>query len=216
MIVAKIKGVKKCLSAEELKKFCKECEEIEVYKSAELNVCPVNGAGAQEGEVFSWVLSTANTDRDGEIVRQDGWETDSYLKNPVVLWAHDYAKPAIGRCINIGIVNGTLFGQVVFNSREVDPFAWGIKERVKNGSIKGGSVGFRVLDADIETIDGREVLCFKRMELLEFSICNVPANPFALCTEIQNQTAAGAGSNKSTENTDKGGFYESLKRVLSA
>lgn len=216
MIVAKIKGVKKCLTAEELKTVCRECEEIEVYKSAELNICPKTEGQTDGEEVFSWVLSTENKDRDGEIVKQDGWETENYMKNPVVLWAHDYAKPAIGRCINVGIVNGTLFGQVVFNSKEVDPFAWGIKERVKNGSIKGGSVGFRVLDADIEMINGREVLCFKRMELLEFSICNVPANPFALCTEIQNQTAAGAGSNKSTENTDKGGFYESLKRVLSA
>lgn len=214
MIVAKIKGVKKCLTAEELKTVCRECEEIEVYKSAELNICPSDDKRADGEEVFSWVLSTENKDRDGEIVKQDGWETENYMKNPVVLWAHDYAKPAIGRCINVGIVNGTLFGQVVFNSKEVDPFAWGIKERVKNGSIKGGSVGFRVLDADIEMINGNDVLCFKKMELLEFSICNVPANPFALCADMQSLSAA-ADNMKSTENENKGGFYESLKRALS-
>jgi phage head maturation protease len=47
-------------------------------------------------------------------------------------------------------------------------------------------VGFRVLEIEIpskeETQDGT-TLIFRKQELLEFSICNVPANPFALTKE---------------------------------
>jgi phage head maturation protease len=54
---------------------------------------------------------------------------------------------------------------------------------VKVGVIRAGSVGFRVLEIEIpekKTIDDGTSLIFRKQELLEFSICNVPANPFAL------------------------------------
>jgi phage head maturation protease len=44
-------------------------------------------------------------------------------------------------------------------------------------------VGFRVIEIEIpdkeDSKDGT-TLIFRKQELLEFSICNVPANPFAL------------------------------------
>jgi phage head maturation protease len=44
-------------------------------------------------------------------------------------------------------------------------------------------VGFRVLEIEIpsaaDSKDGTSLI-FRKQELLEFSVCNVPANPFAL------------------------------------
>jgi phage head maturation protease len=54
---------------------------------------------------------------------------------------------------------------------------------VKAGVIRAGSVGFRVIEIEIpdkETAKDGTTLIFRKQELLEFSICNVPANPFAL------------------------------------
>jgi HK97 family phage prohead protease len=72
---------------------------------------------------------------------------------------------------------------VFFNPKEFDPFGWSVGERVKAGVIRAGSVGFRVLEIEIPdkaaAKDGT-TLIFRKQELLEFSICNVPANPFAL------------------------------------
>jgi HK97 family phage prohead protease len=72
---------------------------------------------------------------------------------------------------------------IVFNDKSFDPFGWAIGERVKAGVIRAGSVGFRVMEIEIpdkETAKDGTSLIFRKQELLEFSICNVPANPFAL------------------------------------
>jgi HK97 family phage prohead protease len=67
---------------------------------------------------------------------------------------------------------------VVFNGKDYDPFGWAIGERVKAGVIRAGSVGFRILEIEIpdkETGKDGTTLIFRKQELLEFSICNVPA-----------------------------------------
>jgi HK97 family phage prohead protease len=72
---------------------------------------------------------------------------------------------------------------VFFNDKEYDAFGWSIGQRVKAGVIRAGSVGFRVIEIEIPdkaTAQDGTSLIFRKQELLEFSICNVPANPFAL------------------------------------
>jgi HK97 family phage prohead protease len=101
----------------------------------------------------------------------------------VIEWAHRYDIPAIGRAEGLYADEKGLHGTVIFNDREYDPFGWGIGERVKNGVIRAGSVGFRVIEIEIpdkETAKDGTTLIFRKQELLEFSICNVPANPWAL------------------------------------
>ena len=48
------------------------------------------------GGALTFVASTGEVDRHGDTVALDGWKLDEYRQNPVVLWAHDYRKPAIG------------------------------------------------------------------------------------------------------------------------
>jgi len=112
-----------------------------------------------------------------------GRELERYRENPVVQWSHAYDIPAIGRAEDVASDEQGLGGRIVFNERDYDPFGWSIGERVRRGIIRAGSVGFRVLEVEFPGKDGGEdgtTLIFRRQELLEFSICNVPANPFAL------------------------------------
>jgi phage head maturation protease len=54
--------------------------------------------------------------------------------------------------------------------------------------IRAGSVGFRVMEIEIPSKDDSRdgtSLIFRKQELLEFSICNVPANPWALVKNIE-------------------------------
>lgn len=135
------------------------------------------------GEKFHWVMSTFDLDRDFERIDPNGWDLKNYRKNPIILWSHDYKTPAIGYAENI-TVSDKLEGDIVFNDKNSDVFGWGIGQRVKNGVLRSGSVGFRV--DEIEFIDHtanpneKADLIYRKQELLEFSICNVPANPFAL------------------------------------
>jgi HK97 family phage prohead protease len=132
---------------------------------------------------FAWTLSTFDLDRMGERIDPLGWDYQAYVKNPIVEWSHRYDIPAIGKIDNLTIDENGLHGLIIFNDKEYDPFAWSIEQRIKAGVLRAGSVGFRVLEIEIpdkKTAEDGTYLIFRKQELLEFSICNVPANPFAL------------------------------------
>ncbi|MCD1653597.1 peptidase [Treponema zuelzerae] len=156
-------------------------EEIELVSSGIL-MKDADHAG-NTGDTFHWIFSTYDSDRVDERIDQNGWDLEHYLMNPVVLWAHNHCIPAIAVASDVE-AKDTLTGTIRFNDKAYDEFGWGIGERVKNGIIRSGSVGLRLLE--VEFIDHRhnpEEKCdviFRKQELLEFSICNVPANPFAL------------------------------------
>ncbi|GHV71003.1 hypothetical protein AGMMS49928_20990 [Spirochaetia bacterium] len=145
-------------------------------------------AGSETADGLPWTLSTFHLDRYGERVDPAGWEFACYAKNPVVEWAHNYLIPAIGKMEGLAADGDGLHGLVCFNDKAFDPFGWAIGERVKAGVIRAGSVGFRVIEIEIpdkEMAKDGTSLIFRKQELLEFSICNVPANPFALAKTIE-------------------------------
>jgi HK97 family phage prohead protease len=134
-------------------------------------------------EGIAWAFSTFDLDRFDERIDPAGWDFKQYLKNPVIEWAHRYDIPAIGKAEGIYADEKGLHGSVIFNGKDYDPFGWAIGERVRNGVIRAGSVGFRILEIELPSKeDGKDgtTLIFRKQELLEFSVCNVPANPFAL------------------------------------
>jgi HK97 family phage prohead protease len=158
---------------------------------ASVPFCLGTDTGEEDSGGVPWVFSTFDLDRFDERIDPAGWDYAQYLKNPVVEWAHRYDIPAIGRADGIYTDEKGLHGSVVFNDKDYDPFGWAIGERVRHGVIRAGSVGFRVLEIELltrkgvgrsekgEVEDGTDLI-FRKQELLEFSICNVPANPFAL------------------------------------
>jgi HK97 family phage prohead protease len=140
-------------------------------------------ADSEAAEGLAWTLSTFDLDRFGERIDPAGWDYKRYKDNPVVEWAHRYDIPAIGKIEGLTADDNGLHGTVIFNDKDYDPFGWAIGQRVKAGVIRAGSVGFRVMEIEIpdkETGKDGTTLIFRKQELLEFSICNVPANPFAL------------------------------------
>jgi hypothetical protein len=137
----------------------------------------------QETEVYPWVMSTFDLDRDNERIDVKGWDLREYCDNPVILWSHDHMIPAIGYAEDVK-AEDTLSGGIVFNPKDADEFGWGIGQRVKFGSLRSGSVGFRVDEVEFTdhraSPDAEEDLIYRKQKLMEFSICNIPANPFAL------------------------------------
>jgi len=140
---------------------------------------------------FPWTLSTFDLDRFGERIDPQGWDFKRFVNNPVVEWSHRYDIPAIGKIEGLTVDDEGLHGLVFFNDKSFDAFGWSIGQRVKAGVIRAGSVGFRVVEIEIpskeDSKDGTSLI-FRKQELLEFSICNVPANPFALAKSIEAET----------------------------
>jgi HK97 family phage prohead protease len=155
-------------------------EDIEVVAPAPFCLASADGEGTTG---VAWTFSTFDLDRYGERVDPAGWDYKRYMDNPVVQWAHRYDIPAIGQADGLYTDDKGLHGSIVFNDKDYDHFGWAIGQRVKAGVIRAGSVGFRVIEIEIPSkADGADGTCliFRKQELLEFSICNVPANPFAL------------------------------------
>ncbi len=146
--------------------------------------------GNETEKGFPWTLSTFNLDRFGERIDPQGWDFKRFMDNPVVEWAHRYDIPAIGKIEGLAVDDKGLHGVVFFNDKSFDAFGWSIGQRVKTGVIRAGSVGFRVTEIEIpskeDSKDGTSLI-FRKQELLEFSICNVPANPFALAKSASNE-----------------------------
>jgi len=147
-------------------------------------------AGSETEKGYPWTLSTYDLDRFGERIDPAGWDFKRYMNNPIVEWAHRYDIPAIGKIEGLAVDDGGLHGLVFFNDKSFDAFGWSIGQRVKAGVIRAGSVGFRVMEIEIpskeDSKDGTSLI-FRKQELLEFSICNVPANPFALAKSMGNE-----------------------------
>jgi len=168
---------------------------------------------------FAWTLSTFDLDRFGERVDPAGWDFSQFVKNPVVEWAHRYDIPAIGKIEGLAVDDKGLHGLVIFNDKSFDAFGWGIGERVKAGVIRAGSVGFRVLEIEIPNKEdapngGKDgtSLIFRKQELLEFSICNVPANPYALTKTMSNEKLTNNNDNGSNATPYWGGLINNVER----
>ncbi|MDR0760631.1 MAG: HK97 family phage prohead protease [Treponema sp.] len=162
---------------------------------------------SETAEGLPWTLSTFDLDRFSERIDPAGWDYKRYMDNPVIEWAHRYDIPAIGKADSLYADEKGLHGLVIFNDKDYDPFGWAIGQRVKAGVIRAGSVGFRILEIEIpskeDSKDGTSLI-FRKQELLEFSICNVPANPFALTKTIAE------GKPETTQELDGSMFWGGL------
>ena len=146
----------------------------------------VEGSAFQQraaGGPLTFVASTGSVDRHGDTVAPEGWRLDAYRENPVVLWAHDYRRPAIGRAQSVWRDGGALLARLEFADTE---FAREVDGLYRQGYQQGVSVGFRPLRFE-ERRDARTGaflgIRFLEQELLEISAVPVPANQAALMTQ---------------------------------
>ena len=138
-----------------------------------------NAAGGDYG-LLTVVASTGDVDRHGDVIAPEGWRLEAYRRNPVVLWAHDYRRPAIGRAAAVWREGDALLAQVEFAPTE---FAGEVAALYRQGYQQGVSVGFRPIRFE-ERRDARSGaflgIRFLEQELLEISAAPVPANGRAL------------------------------------
>ncbi|KKM62867.1 hypothetical protein LCGC14_1517310 [marine sediment metagenome] len=127
----------------------------------------------ENGIITGAVGSTGSTDRDGEVLDPKGWQLENFKNAPRLLWSHDARSLPIGKVMNVRVdKDGSLRFDAEFAEKE-NAFAHDVAKLVRGGFLNTFSVGFRGLEFD------REEETFTKMELLEISLVNVPANPDA-------------------------------------
>lgn len=140
-------------------------------------------AAEVENEVrtLRFCFSDGSIDRAGDMIEPKGWELESFLKNPIALWAHSSYEPPIGRAKNVAVTGGRLMGDIEFADAETYGFADTVYRLAKGGYINAVSVGFNPLEwTFVNDKDRPYGIDFKRQELLEISACPVPCNANAL------------------------------------
>ncbi len=148
----------------------------------------IKAAGSTD-RVIRFIASDESVDRDGDIVTAAGWRLENYLKNPVILYGHEYDKLPVAKAVNV-IVDATA-KQLIVDAQfpRVDDVSTGtpsehalfvdsVYNLAKLGLLSAVSVGFRglkvepILDADGKCTGRR----FLEQELMELSIVPVPSN----------------------------------------
>lgn len=162
-----------------------------------------NRANAEKTREIEFVISDESRDRHGTVIPVKAWKLETFNQNGIVGYQHDVygdsfiQKPDPDDVIGVGtafIENGKLIGRVRFERKENNPKAEKIFQKVLDGILRATSVGF------IETKPGkwgegvearngdRPTYYFEEVELLEFSIVNIPSNPNAVRRSISENT----------------------------
>lgn len=136
------------------------------------------------------IISTGTVDREKEVLVPKGMDFEAYMKNPVVMWAHDYWGEPIGRSLWMKKGRKEIKAKIKFAETEQ---AEQVYQLFKGGFMSAFSVGFIPLkdhkptEEEIkekpEWVDVRRV--YDKWELLEFSAVPVPANPEALAVAVK-------------------------------
>jgi HK97 family phage prohead protease len=134
----------------------------------------------QSDKAITFIASTANPDRYGDIVDQSGWDLRAYERNPIILLNHNPTQLPIGKG-KAYVKNGQLMLDVEFDKN--DEVAQQVERKVRGGFINAVSVGFQPsesiarnkLPAD-HPYHGKSGYYFPKSELLEVSIVTIPAN----------------------------------------
>ena len=135
---------------------------------------------------IEWYASTKDKDRYWDIVKPEAFEKamEVYGLNPILLLQHNADKP-IGKVLSFTIDwNGLYIKALVTEDTD------NVMSKLKNGILKGFSIGYRLLDREREYKEDDEwnivdiTNVIKELELLEISLVSIPANPYALRKSI--------------------------------
>lgn len=150
--------------------------------SSEAHTPVVYKAGLQSKEdPFEFVMSTADEDRVGDTINQDGWDLADFRKNPIALWSHAHSLP-IGTWSKVRVEGGQLRGVLNLAEPGTSPLIDTTRKLLEQRILKAVSVGFMPLDYAERRGPRDEFLGieFRKQALLECSPCAVPMNPHAL------------------------------------
>ncbi len=168
-------------------------------------------------------VTTNSLDRDREVVLAKGGDWKTFMKNPVVQFAHDYSMPPIGKALWVrkdtkGGLEGWAAKTLYAKRPDTHPAQaeWvpdTIWHFVSEGFMPGKSIGFiplnyrppeeKEIKANPSWAKARGVI--DKWVALEYSVTPVQSNPDALVTEISKMAKKGMSMKE---------FYEAAGFVI--
>ena len=137
---------------------------------------------ANEDGSVRFRLTNLQVDRHGEVVVPDGIRLAEFKKNPIVLFGHGFETSVpIGKIVpeSFDVNKDFVDANIIFDDN--DPFAKMIGDKVRNGFLNAGSVGFMANTISNDPVLPKQTgVTIKEWELFEFSIVPIPSNSSAL------------------------------------
>jgi HK97 family phage prohead protease len=134
-------------------------------------------AGALADDEAELLANTENEDRVGDIILQKGIRDDAWRAGgAVILRDHNTGWP-VANGIRAGVEAAGYTVRIRFAPWGTSEVADETRRLVKAGVLRGVSIGFLPITYElIDRSDYSSGYLFKEIELLEISICSVPAN----------------------------------------
>lgn len=135
---------------------------------------------------WRFIISDETIDRYRTVLKMNGWILENYEKNGVVFYQHNSWSSDPDNLIAKGIAfvdKNLLIGECELEPEGSNEKADKIQAKLKFGSINATSVGFDPLQYSKgveEHGEDPDILYFRKQDLLEWSIVNIPANPNAV------------------------------------
>jgi HK97 family phage prohead protease len=123
----------------------------------------------------SMIVTSPTLDRQGDRVLLSGLDLRPFLKNPALLWAHNYHEIPIGSVTRL-TRDGDRALHAQWKWLDGDAFTDRVKNAWSQGVIRASSIGFRPLQVVANEVGGYDI---PASELLEVSLCPIGANPDA-------------------------------------
>jgi HK97 family phage prohead protease len=136
-----------------------------------------------------FTISTESVDRDNDTISLRGWMLDSFARNPVVFYNHETYDYPIGKAVEISVSGSALRSTVEFMPSTIPngagEAAEAVFQMVEGGFLCAASVGFRPLEyttakSRMSDDDWWPAMDFTKVELMEWSVVGIPANPDAV------------------------------------
>lgn len=137
----------------------------------------------QESKTITALISTYTWDRMSERFAKGSWDFNDYLKNPVVLWAHDQWTQPIAKCLSVQEGDEGVVAVCAFDEKSEE--AMKIFDLYQRGFLSSFSVGFLPKAWELEPLmpgSQQKGVVYTSAQLLEYSCVPVPANPGAIVT----------------------------------
>jgi len=154
---------------------------------------------ADEERTVVSVISCKSEDSDNDVIIPQGLDIKRFMGNPVVLFAHDYSSPPIGKIVALNVTEDEIQAKIQFATTDRAEEVW---QLVKGSFLNANSIGFIIKEAFMAgTEEFKSYLrankikvkdtvrrIITKFELLENSIVPVPANPDALVMAVSNKS----------------------------
>ena len=102
---------------------------------------PVIKTGTQsESDPFTFIMSTEDKDRDGDVIRAKGWNLKDFKRNPVALFGHSHTQP-IGTWENVRVEGKKLLGDLKLAAKGTSEFIDTLHKLIEQRILRAVSVG---------------------------------------------------------------------------